>query len=128
MRRVPCIRRLDVIVADVALLLEQAGDFLPHPRGLNPGGVVSGAISVANPAEHVCNGISQHLLVVPFSSLSRAKRRDKPARWKMRSIFIVTTSCFSSCPGSSRRARGRAGRSGRSRTCRERGGGGRGGG
>src|SRR5436189_4361667 len=65
MRRVPCIRRLDVVVADVALLLEQAGDLLLHARVRHLGSVVQRAICVADPAEHVCNWIGEHANLLP---------------------------------------------------------------
>src|SRR5438046_6532106 len=62
---------LDVVVANVALLLEQAGDLLLDPRVRHLHVVVERAIRVADSAEHVGNGISQHRF---FSSVSRAKR------------------------------------------------------
>src|SRR5690242_2085931 len=82
---------LDVIVPDVALLLEEAGDLDLHPRARHGGVLVQRLVGVADAGEHVCDRVCQHV----FS----------PTNW--------TWSCRESRPD----ARARAGRSGRGRTC-----------
>src|SRR5262249_19315073 len=125
MRIVPRVRRLDVVVADVALLLEQAGDLLFYPRVRHLDAVVQRSVCVADPAEHVCDGVSQHrlLLYLPSEAIGTNQLDGKCG-----ALFIVTTRNSSSCRGSSRRARARAGRFGRGRTCGTRRAGGRSGG
>src|SRR4051794_22754733 len=51
---------LDVVVADVALLLEQAGDLLLHARVRHLHVVVERAVRIPDAAQHVCDGIGQH--------------------------------------------------------------------
>src|SRR4051812_29893927 len=82
---------LDVIVADVALLLEELGDAHLHPRARHGCVLVQRLVGVADAGEHVCDRIGQHRSL-PTSS---------------------TSSCRELRPG----ARARGGRSGRGRTC-----------
>src|SRR4051794_12680732 len=48
---------LDVIVADVALLLQEARDLDLHPRGRHGRTLVQRLVGVADPGEHVCDRI-----------------------------------------------------------------------
>src|SRR5436190_152254 len=80
---------LDSEAPDVALLLQDAGDLLLQARGRHLDVLVHRLVGVADPGEHVCDGIGQHLI----------------------------TSSISSCRGSRPGARAPAGRSGRGRTC-----------
>src|SRR3954463_4939289 len=82
---------LHVVVADVALLLEEAGDLDLHPRARHGCLLVQRLVGVADAGEHVCDRIGQHR----FSPTSS------------------TSSCRESRPG----APARGGRSGRGRTC-----------
>src|SRR6266550_1445184 len=82
---------LHVVVADVALLLEEAGDLDLHPRARHGCVLVQRLVGVADAGEHVCDRIGQHC----FSPTSS------------------TSSCRESLPG----APARGGRSGRGRTC-----------
>src|SRR3954452_13520043 len=74
---------------DVALLLQQPRDLDLQLRGGQSDLLVPGEVRVADARQEVGDGIGDHLLL---------------------------TNSTSSCPGSRRRARGRAGRCGRSRT------------
>src|SRR6185295_3436668 len=105
---------LDVVVADVALLLEEAGDLLLHARVRHLHVVVERAVRVPDPAEHVCDWVSQHrlLLYLPSEAIGTNQLGGK-----CEAFFIVTTSCFSSCREPSPREQARAGRSGKGRTC-----------
>src|SRR5438067_1588797 len=83
---------LDAVVADVALLLEQAGDLDLRTGSGHRHRVHQRLVGVADAGEHVCDGVGHHL--------------------------DITNSTWS-CRGSRRGARARAGRSGRVRTsCR----------
>src|SRR5579884_1579471 len=82
---------LDVVVPDVALLLEQAGDLDLHLRARHLDALVQRLVGVADAGEHVGDRIGQHVV--------------SPTNW--------TSSCRGWSPG----ARARAGRSGRGRTC-----------
>src|SRR6185437_13551524 len=82
---------LHVVVADVALLLEELGDLDLHSRGRHGCVLVQRLVGVADAGEHVCDRIGQHR----FSPTSS------------------TSSCRELRPG----ARARGGRSGRGRTC-----------
>src|SRR5581483_5623194 len=62
-----------VEVADVPLLLEDAGDLDLQLRARHLGAVVQRFVRVADPREHVCAGVGKHL--------------------------VSPTSCSSSCPG-----------------------------
>src|SRR4051812_32879163 len=81
---------LNVVVADVALLLHEAGDLHLHLRRRHLHGLVQRLVRVADAGEHVCDWIGQH----SFSP----------------------TSSTSSCPESRPGEPARAGRSGRGRT------------
>src|SRR6478735_8347201 len=82
--------RLFVEIADVALLLEDAGHLHLQPRGGDLHLVVAGADRVADPGQVIGYRVGQHL---------------------------VLTSSTWSCRGRSPRGPPRAGRSGRGRTC-----------
>src|SRR5205823_9910852 len=80
---------LDAEVADVALLLEEARDLLLHARGRHRRGFLQRLVGVADPGEHVGNGIGQHrvssyqeLLVMPgmtpWWARSRRQIRQSP--------------------------------------------------
>src|SRR3954454_4730051 len=56
---------LDVEVADVALLLEDAGELLLQLRRRHLGVVVQRLVGVADPREHVSDWIGQHLGLLP---------------------------------------------------------------
>src|SRR5262245_32102749 len=88
--QVEALALLDAVVADVALLLEQARDVLLHPRGGHRRGLLERLVGVPDAREHVGDRIGQH--GVP-----------------------PTTSSWSS-PGSRPRGRAPAGRCGRART------------
>src|ERR1022692_2318269 len=53
---------LDVIVPDVALLLQEAGDLDLHPRARHGGLLVQRLVGVADAGEHVCDRIGQHVV------------------------------------------------------------------
>src|ERR1044071_121011 len=57
--RVERLALLDAVVPDVALLLEQAGDLLLHPRGRHRGGLLERLVGVPDTREHVCDRIGQ---------------------------------------------------------------------
>jgi hypothetical protein len=52
----------DVVVADIALFLEDAGDLDLQLRARHLRGVVQRLVGVADAREHVGDGISEHLL------------------------------------------------------------------
>src|SRR5215467_956828 len=52
---------LHVIVTDVALLLEKAGDFDLHPRARHGRVLVQRLVGVADAGQHVCDRIGQHV-------------------------------------------------------------------
>src|SRR3954468_22835956 len=56
---------LDVEVADVALLLEDAGELLLQLRGRHLGVVVQRLVGVADPREHVGDWVREHLVLLP---------------------------------------------------------------
>src|SRR2546423_909758 len=64
-QRIEGIALLHVVVADVALLLEEAGDVDLHPRGRHRGVLVQRLVGVADAGEHVCNRIGQHRSLLP---------------------------------------------------------------
>jgi hypothetical protein len=72
---------LHVVVADVALLLEEAGDLDLHPRARHGCVLVQRLVGVADAGEHVCDRIGQHRFS-PTSSTSscRESRPGAPAR------------------------------------------------
>src|SRR5262249_23991912 len=77
---------LDVVVRDVALLLEDASDLLLQAGGRHLGLLVQRLVGVADAREHVCDRIGQHgyqLLFVmpgitPWCASSRRQIRQSP--------------------------------------------------
>src|SRR6188508_3406944 len=55
----------DAEVLDVALVLEDAGDLLLDPGGRHLGGVLHRLVGVADPRQHVCDRVGQHLFPLP---------------------------------------------------------------
>src|SRR4051794_27954196 len=86
---------LDVVVPDVALLLQDAGDLLLELGVRHLGAVVQRLVGVADAREHVGDGVGQH--------------------WFDSTELSLTTSS-SSCRGSRPGGRAPAGRCGRART------------
>src|SRR5207237_7189691 len=70
---------LDVIVADVALLLEEARDLDFHPRGRHDGTVVQRLVGVADAGWHVWDRCGQHV-VSPTSWISSCREPRPGAR------------------------------------------------
>src|SRR5205814_7479970 len=56
---------LDVVVPDVALLLQEAGDLHLHPRARHLGLLVERLVRVPDAGEHVCDRIGQHVSLLP---------------------------------------------------------------
>src|SRR5262245_4503515 len=79
---------LHAVVLDVALLLEDAGDLLLHAGGRHRGGRVQRAVRVADPGEHVGDGIGEHRSsyqldfvmpgIAPWCASSRRQIRHTP--------------------------------------------------
>src|SRR4051794_1207722 len=80
---------LHVVVADVALLLEEAGDLDLHPRARHGCLLVQRLVGVADAGEHVCDRIGQHCFVsyqldfvmpgiAPWCASSRRQIRQRP--------------------------------------------------
>src|SRR5581483_9792856 len=77
---------LHVIVADVALFLQQARDLDLHLRGRHPYLVVQRLVGVADAGEHVCDRIGQHRYqldlvmpgIAPWCASSRRQMRHRP--------------------------------------------------
>src|SRR5712691_2273616 len=63
---------LDVIVPDVALLLQEAGDLHLHLRARHHCLVVEGLVGVPDAGEHVCDWIGQHVFS-PTNSTSSCR-------------------------------------------------------
>ena len=80
---------LDVVVPDVALLLQEAGDLDLHLRGRHLDLLVQRLVGVADAGEHVCDRIGQHRLlsyqldlvmpgIAPWCASSRRQIRHRP--------------------------------------------------
>src|SRR5205823_14811612 len=85
---------LDAVIPDVALLLEQAGDLLLHPRVRHLHVVVERSVRVPYATQHVCNWIRQHglLLYLPSEAIGTNQLDGKCG-----AFFIVTTRNSWSC-------------------------------
>src|SRR5436190_4613479 len=66
---------LDVVVADVALFLEQAGDLDLRARGRHRDRVLQRLVGVADAGQHVCDRVGQHLSFTSSTWSCRGSRR-----------------------------------------------------